>query len=136
MEKIETETYMLKPLIQAVLEKFPEITKEELLGKLRGKMFSFPRHILFYLAAQNTQHSLLRLGRLMNRDHTTIMYAHNKIRQLRKQDKDLDLLITEIHYLALRYEADRREKLAEYKESVEEMIYNIQMEKLNGLPAA
>lgn len=135
MEKIKADTYMIKPLIRAVLEKFPEITKEELLGNRRNKMFSFPRQIMFYLAAQNTGYSLPRIGALLGRDHTTIMYAADKIREQRKQDPDLDFLITEIHHLALVYEVDRREQLAKAKESVEEMIYNIQMEKLNGLSA-
>lgn len=132
-ETIELENYTFKSLVKAVCD-YSNIKPEELLGKSRLKMFVVPRHILYYLGYTYTGYTLPKLGSMIGtRDHTTILYGYNKIIDLKRKDADLDLAIKEIHLMALTNEQARQDKLADYRDEVEEMIYRIKMEKLNGL---
>ena len=131
-EKIDLEKYSFKSLLKAVSE-YSELMPEQLLGTGRLKEFIMPRHILCYLACTYTGYTLPKIGELMGRDHTTIIYAHRKISLAKRKDKDLSLAIREIHLMALQNEKKRLAELENYRDEVEEMIYRIKMEKLNGL---
>lgn len=48
------------------------------------------RHIIFYLAATQTNKSMFQIARYFDRDHTTIMHGRNKIAELRMKDATLD----------------------------------------------
>lgn len=132
---IELETYALNPLVLAICNKF-DVTKEELLGKRRNKKYVDARHVLFYLAYTKTSLTLPEIGRLVDRDHTTILHGCQKIKRAKSYDPDLELLIIETHLLALEYEVIRRKRLEKDRKENAKMIARIQMEKLNGLRAS
>ena len=55
-----------------------------------------PRHIAAYLARKLTQNSLPDIGRVMDRDHTTILYAVEKVERLVSENPALALEIAAI----------------------------------------
>ena len=48
----------------------------------RRPAVAFPRHIVVYLACKYTKLSCAGIGRMLKRDHTTILYARDRITQL------------------------------------------------------
>lgn len=130
--RTDLERYALASILRAICEQF-DVTKEELLSKRRHQSLVLPRHIMYYLAYRFTGYTLPKLGSLLERDHTTILYAHDKIIQNKKHDNDLALQIEHAHMLALTHETERQKRLTQYREEVQEMIYRIKTERLNGL---
>lgn len=53
--------------------------KEDILADKRSPKFVWPRQVAMYLAATMTKRSLLDIGRRFDKDHTTVLYAKNKI---------------------------------------------------------
>ena len=47
------------------------------------------RHVAMYLVCENTEWSFPRIARFFARDHSTLLYVRNKIRDLLPQDADL-----------------------------------------------
>jgi len=59
-------------------------------GKRRTKSIVFPRQICMFLARRLTSHSLEEIGGYFGgRDHTTVMYAFDKIRAQSQKDPEL-----------------------------------------------
>ena len=73
----------------------------ELQSKKRTNAVAFPRQIAMYLARQVTRHSLEELGGFFGgRDHSTVVYAVDKIKRLSREDPScrelLDQLLEEL----------------------------------------
>lgn len=66
----------------------------ELISRRRGGILIRPRQIAMYLCTILTIRSLPEIGRVFNRDHTTILHARDKIARLRKTDARLNAEIT------------------------------------------
>ena len=83
---------------QQVFDKFKElvaqefdIEKPDIMGKRRHRDFVVPRHVLTYLAEEFCiGWSIPTIGRKMDRDHTTILYSVNKIKEQLQIDHDLN----------------------------------------------
>ena len=90
-------------LIQSEVERFFNITHDDMISSKRSKGITNPRHIAIYLSRYMTEESLEAIGKKFGgRDHTTVMHSVNKIerdqkdnRQLFDQLKQLRLLINE-----------------------------------------
>ncbi len=66
------------------------VSLEELLSKSRSQRIAFPRQIAMYLLREESELSLPKIGELLGgRDHTTVMYGHEKISDLLETDKNL-----------------------------------------------
>lgn len=66
--------------IQNVVSKSFDLTRGDLLSARRTKDCIMPRHIAMYLCKELTKHSLPEIGRRFGgRDHTTALYAVQKI---------------------------------------------------------
>ncbi|MCB9884445.1 MAG: chromosomal replication initiator protein DnaA [Planctomycetes bacterium] len=64
------------------------ISARELTGKGRTQTVSLPRQIAMHLLREHTESSLDDVGRIFgNRDHTTVLYAVNKIRARAQKDR-------------------------------------------------
>ncbi|MCB9422336.1 MAG: chromosomal replication initiator protein DnaA [Ardenticatenaceae bacterium] len=73
-------------VIHAVCNHY-NITGDALAGSSRARVVAFPRQVAMYLARTETDASLPQIGtKLGNRDHTTIMYGHDKISSLIEKD--------------------------------------------------
>jgi chromosomal replication initiator protein len=66
------------------------VTMDELLSQSRSQRVAFPRQIAMYMLREESELSLPKIGELLGgRDHTTVMYGHEKITDLLERDKNL-----------------------------------------------
>jgi len=57
------------------------ISKEDIVGTKRNKEIANARHIMCYLIREVTEMSFPNIGKLMNRDHATILSSYEKIKK-------------------------------------------------------
>ena len=73
------------------------ITMEDLLSPSRSQRVAFPRQVAMYLLREESELSLPKIGEILGgRDHTTVMYGHDKITDLLERDKNLRRKIVNI----------------------------------------
>lgn len=83
-------------IIDTVAEKYG-ISSERIIGRGRTKDVARPRQIAMYLMREETDCSLPNIGeRLGGRDHTTVMYGHEKITDLLERDGKIRREVLEI----------------------------------------
>lgn len=83
--------------IQHRVAKEFDVTIESLRGKRRTAKIAFARQVAMFLTKQLTPMTLVEIGKNFgNRDHTTVIYALDKIGQLRKSDHELDRRVDRI----------------------------------------
>ncbi len=71
-----------------------DISLEEMDSKRRTQNIVLPRQIAMYLARELTESSLPMIGEEFgDRDHTTVMYAHNKISERLEEDNEFQQTI-------------------------------------------
>ncbi len=76
-------------IIRRVAEHYA-IPVRDLMGKRRTKSIAFPRQVCMFLARRLTSHSLEEIGGYFGgRDHTTVMYALDKIKRECESNDDL-----------------------------------------------
>jgi chromosomal replication initiator protein len=78
-----------------------EVRQADLQSRKRSKSIAFPRQVCMFLARRLTDHSLEEIGGYFGgRDHTTVIYATDKIGRLwskdRKFKEEMEVLIQEI----------------------------------------
>ena len=75
---------------RSVAEEFG-VTLDDMASKRRARVVARPRQVAMYLCKQLTKRSLPDIGRRFGgRDHTTVMHAVKRIKQLRAEDAILD----------------------------------------------
>jgi len=73
------------------------LSLEELLSQSRSQRVAFPRQVAMYMLREEAELSLPKIGEMLGgRDHTTVMYGHDKITDLLEQDKNLRRKIVNI----------------------------------------
>ncbi|NPV06148.1 MAG: chromosomal replication initiator protein DnaA [Syntrophaceae bacterium] len=105
-------------LVKEVLKKFfkqgekPEVTIDEIMKTVaakfniriadlkshkKNKNLVIPRQIAMYLARRLTSHSFPDIGaKIGGKDHSTVIYANNKIKDLLEKDPKMELVVREI----------------------------------------
>ncbi len=84
-------------IIQKVVADYFGLSYNDLRGKKRTKAIAFPRQVAMYIAHEMTEHSTTEVGlEFGGRDHTTVMYACQKIEDRLKIDPTLEVTITHI----------------------------------------
>ncbi|MFK8052370.1 MAG: chromosomal replication initiator protein DnaA [Woeseiaceae bacterium] len=77
--------------IQKTVAEYFKIRMSELLSKRRNRSIARPRQIAMSLAKELTRHSLPEIGEAFGgRDHTTVLHACRKIKELRESDSQVD----------------------------------------------
>lgn len=75
------------PTILEIVADFYDLTVEELLSRSRSRRIALPRQIAMYILREEVKLSFPQIGEeIGGRDHTTAMYAHEKIDQLVAED--------------------------------------------------
>ena len=83
-------------IIEMVADAF-NITVDQILERNRSRQVALPRQIAMYLLREEAQISLPQIGEAMGgRDHTTVMYACDKIADLIEQDDRLRRQVVDI----------------------------------------
>jgi len=81
-------------LIEIILEHF-HINKEDLLSKSRRQEIAYPRQLTMYLLREELEYTYPGIGKsLGGRDHTTVMHAHQKIKERLSKDYALEQDVT------------------------------------------
>ena len=76
---------------------FYQLTIDDLYGSSRSHTIALARQVAMYLSREMTNLSLPKIGQLFgNRDHTTVMYANNKIGELMKERRSIYNQVTEL----------------------------------------
>lgn len=76
--------------IQRTVAEYYKIKISDLLSKRRNRSVARPRQVAMSLAKEMTNHSLPEIGDSFGgRDHTTVLHACRKIKELRESDADI-----------------------------------------------
>lgn len=93
----ESTEHISLDMIQKKISKHFKIQMADLKGKKRTTTTAYPRMIAMYLARELTTHSFPEIGREFgNRDHTTVIHAHNKIKSLIEENHQVKNTIEHI----------------------------------------
>ncbi len=91
------EAQITPPLIMSQTANYFNITIDDLCGPARTHVLVTARQIAMYLCRELTDFSLPAIGRLFGgRDHTTVMHANKKIRQLMAERRTIYNQVTEL----------------------------------------
>ena len=82
--------------IFAAIEKKYDVNKTELVGKSRVKEIANARHIAIYLIRTITEMSLPNIGKIFNRDHSTVLSSIETIEKKVMSSPALDMEINEL----------------------------------------
>ena len=84
------ESISLDKIMKVVADAY-QISVTDLKGKKKDKKYAVPRQISIYIAREMTEISYTELGNeYSGKDHSTMMYADKKIRDLLKTDPSLE----------------------------------------------
>lgn len=89
----------VKQIVQAV-EEHCKVFPGDLYGERRWKRLVIPRQVAMFLIYRHTKHATPGIGKIFNRDHSTVVYAVHKIHDL--VDQGDDQVIGIIHAVSLR----------------------------------
>lgn len=79
----------------AVAEKY-NIELKDFKSPRKTEAIAFPRQVAMYLSCDLTEKSLPEIGEAFNRDHTTVMFARDKIRQMVLTDPYFNEVINQL----------------------------------------
>ena len=83
--------------IIGVVSKYYKVEPSELISSRRSSDITLPRHICMYLAHELLNLSFSRIGEeFSNRKHSSIVYAHNRIKDSITTDADLNFAVKQI----------------------------------------
>ena len=92
-----TESEVTPQLIMTETAAYFGITMEELTGASRTHVLVTARQIAMYLCRELTDMSLPKIGQLFGgKDHTTVMHADRKIRELLRERRSVFNQVTEL----------------------------------------
>lgn len=88
--------------IMSTVAKYYNIPLKDLRSPRRSRMLARPRQVAMALARELTEHSLPDIGDAFEKDHTTVLHADRKIKELRQTDlkikDDYENLLRQLSY--------------------------------------
>ncbi|MDE2103458.1 MAG: hypothetical protein KGL39_39820 [Patescibacteria group bacterium] len=84
------------PDIVAAVAHKSGIATVQLLGERRQKHIAKQRFMLYWLCRELTGHSYPLLGRMLNRDHTTLLHGIKRFEEMRQSDMKLKQISDEL----------------------------------------
>jgi chromosomal replication initiator protein len=88
--------------IMSTVSKYYNIPLKDLRSPRRSRMLARPRQVAMALARELTEHSLPDIGEAFEKDHTTVLHADRKIKELRQTDlrirEDYENLLRQLSY--------------------------------------
>ncbi|MFN0155163.1 MAG: chromosomal replication initiator protein DnaA [Gaiella sp.] len=92
----EAQPVTIERIQDVVCSRF-DIPHAELIGQKRHQAVTYPRQVAMYLCRELTSASLPRIGKEFGgRDHTTVIHATSKIKQLISQDRAVYNLVQDL----------------------------------------
>jgi chromosomal replication initiator protein len=83
-------------VIKTVVAEKYNIDKKDFKSQRRTEAISFPRHVAMFLACSLTEMSLPEIGEAFDKDHSTVIFARDKIKQLVQSDPYFNELINQL----------------------------------------
>lgn len=83
-------------LIKTVVSEKYGMDKKDFKSPRKTEAIAFPRQIAMFLACDLTEMSLPEIGDAFNRDHTTVMFARDKIKQLVHTDPYFNEVVNQL----------------------------------------
>ena len=83
--KKDSDQKKMDDIILAVTKKFG-VTRDDILSTKRNKEIAVPRHICVYVARQCTNLSQNQIGKVINRDRTTVISSEGFVKDLMEKD--------------------------------------------------
>lgn len=96
---LDWENYKKKVTVENVIDKcaqYYDVESKDIKGSSRSKDIARIRQIAMYLAKEMTEMSLPVIARDFEKNHTTILYAWEKVKEQAEHDKDLKKRLKEI----------------------------------------
>lgn len=91
-----------RAICELVVQQF-KVPLADLQSKSRKKCIAFPRQVAMYLSRKHTEETLADIGRVFNRDHSTVMHAIKVVTDLSRRDNSisaqLELLSSKVQQL-------------------------------------
>ncbi len=81
------------------VSRYFEISLDELYGNSRAAAIAQARQVAMYLCRELTSLSLPKIGQLIGRDHTTVMYANKKIAELMSERRSVYNQVTDLTHI-------------------------------------
>ena len=81
---------------------FYKVSKSDICGKKKNKEFVLPRQVSMYLILDMMSLPQMTVGALFGRDHSTVVYARDKIDQRIKTDEKLSVEINDLKKMLLK----------------------------------
>lgn len=85
---LDYENEVIEKLIDDVAKEF-NISRVDIFSNKRDKDFIFPRHVAMYLLKDRLGLSLNQIGKIFSKDHTTVIYAVEKVKKKLKSSSFL-----------------------------------------------
>lgn len=83
--------------VTATICKYFNLTNKDLVGPKRQKELVLPRHMSMYILSEEVGMTVEKIGRIMGgRDHTTVMHARDKMKQLINNDREVQRMFIEV----------------------------------------
>jgi RNA polymerase sigma factor (sigma-70 family) len=82
-------------VLQAVADAY-NVRVDDIRSASRRQSFVFCRHLALYLLHLDFNFSSLKLGKVFNRDHSSVLHAYKKMKWLIEHDKELFAKVTDI----------------------------------------
>ncbi len=83
--KKDSDQKKMDDIILAVTKKFG-VSRDDILSTKRNKEIAIPRHICVYVARQCTNLSQNQIGKVINRDRTTVISSENYVKETMEND--------------------------------------------------
>lgn len=94
---IDYEQAVIEKLIADVALEF-SISRADIFSNKRDKDFIFPRHVAMFLLKDRLGLSLNQIGKIFSKDHTTVIYAVEKVKSKIKTNQALNQRLLKIIY--------------------------------------
>ncbi|MBN2254431.1 MAG: chromosomal replication initiator protein DnaA, partial [Deltaproteobacteria bacterium] len=108
LKQSEGKSITVDEIIKTVTEKF-NIKTVDIKSQKKSKNLVLPRQIAMYLSRKLTRSSFPDIGaKIGGRDHSTVIYAYNKIAKLIERDETTRKIVQEIERSLLNYSSQGR----------------------------
>jgi len=89
-QKVDAEREFYKTFICDSVSTYYGVTVHDLVSLKRNRIFVEPRHLVFWLLYESKQfrYTLYEIGKVMSRDHSTVIHANKTINNIIEFDKE------------------------------------------------
>ena len=81
-------TYEMSLMMEMITE-FYQISEKDIKSAWRKRPVVWARHVFCYLCSKYVQCSIVSIGKVINRDHTSVIHARQNVSNLMDSDPDL-----------------------------------------------